>query len=200
MIPPAEPDGQRERANIRRAMQQIRGSISAAQRQRFSEDIARHIGAARLLRPHARIALFASLRDEPDTAPLLRLAAAHGSDVFLPRIDSIRKSRMSFAPINGQWRVNRYGIVEPAGTSRAPARFMNVIFMPLLAFDARGTRLGMGGGYYDRALAFRRQRLHWAGPALIGIAYDAQQQPRLPAQLHDVRLDGIVTPRGIRWF
>ena len=118
----------------------------------------------------------------------------------MPRIESVRAARMSFAPIHGRWRINRHGIVEPAGCERVATRFLNVIFLPLLAFDDAGNRIGMGGGYYDRALAFRHLRRNWNGPALIGVAYEFQKVAQLPALPHDVQLDGIVTPQELRWF
>src|SRR5690606_24554150 len=74
--------------------------------------------------------------------------------------------------------------------------WLDVIFVPLVAFDSRGTRLGMGAGYYDRALAFRLLRKHWRGPKPIGLAYDYQRLPRIEPAPHDVPLDAVVTERG----
>jgi 5-formyltetrahydrofolate cyclo-ligase len=188
------------RRHVRRQMRLRRRGITAAQRAQWSRDITRHIARAGLVKPQRRIALFASMADEPDTTALLQLASQRHALVFLPRINSARAGSMSFAPCGARWRRNRFGIAEPAGTARVAVAFMHLIFLPLLAFDERGTRLGMGGGYYDRALAYRLRRQHWRGPTLIGIAYDMQEAPSLIALPHDVRLDAVVTPRGIRWF
>ena len=68
--------------------------------------------------------------------------------------------RLRFAP----WRpgealvANRFGIPEPAEAETLPAEAMAMIVLPLVGFDARGQRLGMGGGWYDRSLAFRLDR------------------------------------------
>lgn len=188
------------RRTVRRAMRHARATLSAQQRQHDSDAITHHVMQARLIKPQSRIAAFASLPHEPDSTPLLRLAARRRALVYLPRIEHLRAARMSFAPVTGQWRINQFGIVEPAGTARITAAFLDVIFVPLLAFDGSGSRLGMGGGYYDRALAFRRRRRRWLGPRLIGLAFDMQEVPHLPAMAHDVRLDAIATPGGIRWF
>ena len=67
--------------------------------------------------------------------------------------------------------------------------------MPLLAFDRLGTRLGYGGGYYDRTLAILHKR-----PKLIGLAYEAQELDVIPRQSHDVPLDAIITEAGVRYF
>ena len=70
---------------------------------------------------------------------------------------------------------------------------MSVILLPLLGFTRSGQRLGMGGGYYDRCLAFR-QRLP-APPVLIGVGYGFQELPALGHAPWDVRLDAVVTER-----
>jgi 5-formyltetrahydrofolate cyclo-ligase len=72
-----------------------------------------------------------------------------------------------------------------------------VLIVPLLAFDARGYRLGYGGGFYDRTLELLRSRR----PTLaIGFAFAAQQVPAVPIEATDQRLDAIVTEQGVRWF
>jgi 5-formyltetrahydrofolate cyclo-ligase len=76
------------------------------------------------------------------------------------------------------------------------SRVLDVILMPLVAFDGQGNRLGMGAGYYDRTLAFLRHRRHWRKPRIIGLAYEFQRMPALPAEPWDVPLDGIITEAG----
>lgn len=71
----------------------------------------------------------------------------------------------------------------------------DVILMPLLGFDHRGTRLGYGGGYYDRTLAYLKKR-----PRLIGFAFARQEIEFIPRQPHDVPLDTVVTELGVRNF
>ena len=72
-----------------------------------------------------------------------------------------------------------------------------VVILPLLAFDARGHRLGYGGGYYDRTLcALRAQGALLA----VGFAYSAQEVAELPADATDQRLDAVVTEAGYRVF
>jgi len=77
------------------------------------------------------------------------------------------------------------------------AKWLDVVFLPLVGFDAHGVRLGMGGGYYDRAFAFRRWRTAWRSPRLIGLAYSFQQVESLTAAAHDVRLDTVITEERI---
>ena len=89
----------------------------------------------------------------------------------------------------------------PFGTAHPPARAPLVepdtLLLPLVAFDRTGNRLGYGAGYYDRTVgALRRQRKM----LVIGIAYDEQEVPEVPAAPHDQRLDGIITDRRTLWF
>ena len=72
--------------------------------------------------------------------------------------------------------------------------------MPLVAFDLEGNRLGMGGGFYDRTLAYLAQRHHWRKPHLLGTAFELQRFGKLPNQPWDVPLDGVVTEAAYRSF
>jgi len=91
--------------------------------------------------------------------------------------------------------LNALGVSEPG--PNASEVLPGAVFVPLLAFDAQGFRLGYGGGYYDRTLA----RLRADGSVLaIGVAYAGQELAALPHEAHDHRLDLLVTERGVRRF
>ncbi len=135
-----------------------------------------------------------------DTAPLLALALGRRCAVFLPRILDYRHRRMAFVPPGPRQQLNRYGIAEFTGNHRNAPWTMQIVFLPLVGFDTRGNRLGMGAGFYDRALAFRRRRRHWRGPLLVGIAHSSQQTPLIEPLATDIPLDAVVTERGIHVF
>jgi 5-formyltetrahydrofolate cyclo-ligase len=99
---------------------------------------------------------------------------------------------MRFARFAPPLRQSRYGIAEPRGLRRPPR--LDLVVLPLVAFDAAGRRLGMGGGYYDRWLA-RHPRLR-----RVGYAYAAQEVDRVPAGVQDMQLDAVVTEAGLRLF
>ncbi|MCE7033492.1 5-formyltetrahydrofolate cyclo-ligase [Lysobacter sp. GX 14042] len=109
---------------------------------------------------------------------------------------------LRFAP----WRpgdalvTNRYGIPEPAlePESALPADAMSLVVVPLVGFDAAGDRLGMGGGWYDRSFAFRRERP--APPWLVGAAFGLQQVERVPVADWDVGLDAVCTEASTHLF
>ncbi len=150
------------------------------------------------LRPGWRIAAYAALPEELDASPLIALARARGCRIFVPRIErNTLGRRMQFVELGARGRANRLGITEPEGSRTLGARWLDVVFLPLVGFDARGVRLGAGGGYYDRAFAYRRWRAHWHAPRLIGIAYGFQQVGSLRQASHDVLLDAVITERGV---
>lgn len=109
---------------------------------------------------------------------------------------------LRFAP----WRAgeplvaNRYGIPEPenAGTTALSAEAMDLIVLPLVGFDAQGHRLGMGGGWYDRTLAFRRDRV--STPWLVGAGFAVQQVATLAPEPWDVPLDAVCTESDLFHF
>ena len=100
---------------------------------------------------------------------------------------------LRFAP----WRAgdplvsNRYGIPEPdvAASSLLQPRDLSLAVTPLVGFDARGHRLGMGGGWYDRSFAFRQREP--APPWLVGAAFEVQRVDALDRADWDVRLDAV---------
>ena len=144
------------------------------------------------------MALYASTPEELDTAELIAMARWRGWRVYLPRIHGHRLAcAMHFAESGERQRFNRFGIPEPHGAQGLSARSLDIVFVPLVAFDRHGIRLGMGRGYYDRALAFRRTRTVWRVPLLIGLGYALQEVQRITPAAHDVPLDLVITEREV---
>jgi len=129
------------------------------------------------------------------------IASARRQRIYTPKLYEPLEPRLRFAPINAQtrWGRNRFNILEPVGHwgQTLSAQQLDIILTPLVAFDRQGYRLGMGGGYYDRSLAFRRTRKHWQRPLLVGVAHSCQEYPALPHQPWDVPLDVIITEQEI---
>ena len=107
------------------------------------------------------------------------------------------RSKMQFVEMSTRQRSNRLGIAEPEGARIIGARWLDVVFLPLVGFDSRGVRLGTGGGFYDRAFAFRRWRTVWHTPQLIGLGYSFQQVGHITSAPHDVLMDAVVTEKGV---
>jgi 5-formyltetrahydrofolate cyclo-ligase len=174
-----------------------RRSQNVAQRALAARAVADAIATTHWLGPGKRIGLYASMPQELGTAPLIELARRRGCSIYLPRITNFRARRMRFVPMSTSTRQHSFGMHEPEGDTWIGARFLDTIFVAGVGFDRRGARLGHGAGFYDRALAFRRQRNHWHGPRLVALAYSFQVVPFIPVAEHDVFMDFIVTERGI---
>ena len=186
------------RKSLRARLNARRRQLPPQQRAQLSGLVARNLDRALQLRNDWRIAAYAALPWELDAAPLISLAAERGCRIFLPRIDRRRASgAMRFVPMQGPLQHNRLGIAEPQGSKALGARWLDVVFVPLVGFDRRGVRLGAGGGFYDRAFAFRHLRRVWHAPRLVGLAYAFQEVDRIDAAAHDVLMDAVVTEEGL---
>jgi 5-formyltetrahydrofolate cyclo-ligase len=183
---------------MRAELRASRRALSPIQRAHAALLVARNLDRAFPLRQGKRVAIYASMREELDTGPLIELARQRGCRIFLPRIVR-RTGRIDFLEAHPDAResVNHLGIVEPEGTFKIGARWLDLVLMPLVGFDERGVRLGMGGGYYDRTFAFRNTHSTWRGPRLVGVAYAFQQLPSITAAAHDVLMDAVVTDKGV---
>ncbi len=192
---------QQQRAEIRKQMRRQRRALDGRELSQRSLAIADQLQRSRLFHNAQRIAGFIASDGEPSLEPLMQQAWQLGKTWHLPIIGMPNINRLWFAPYaDGDALVaNRYGIPEPAvhlcHTPKPLA--LDLILMPLVAFDAQGNRLGMGKGYYDRTLSFLHRRRHWCKPRLIGIAHDFQRVGALPFQAWDVPLDAIVTEAGV---
>lgn len=167
-------------------------------------------------RVHQRVALYASTRAECDMTKVARLLKMRGHVVFLPIVKE-KDSPLVFrqAPVS-HWRYlpkKHFNIPEPMGCRDYVAGQLDVIFMPLLAFDVHNNRLGMGGGFYDRTLSssqFKQRKTSRANnmsevgwksirrlnrPVTVGVGYDFQRyKGRLPIEENDCPVDIMLTP------
>lgn len=146
-----------------------------------------------------RFAFYLPQGGEIDLLPLLNTALQRGKLCYLPIVPRRFGRPMRFARLGAstRWYDNRFGIPENYDPRPLSAGKIDVMFMPLVAFDPTGNRLGMGGGFYDATLAFLRTRRVWRKPLLIGTAYEMQKVDRLPSEAWDVRLDYVITERCI---
>lgn len=182
---------------LRRELRTRRLRVSATQRRHAATQAATH--TLRLLHEARarRVAIYLACGSEISTAPLLELLTAHKLRVAVPRITADGAMHFEWLAENAPLRRNRHGIHEPAMRGKRARRAdFDAIIIPLLGFDAHGNRLGAGGGYYDRWLA--RPRIAQR-PRYLGYAYALQQVQQLPHDAWDIRLDAVITERGITW-
>ncbi len=184
----------RHKRQLRSELRAQRMELTAGERMRDAESVARTLlDQPDFSRPGYVAGYWAMAGELP--LHMLQMQLHPGQIWCLPCIQSDLGLR--FAPWHpgDELVANRFGIPEPAlaSSSQLDAAAMTVILLPLLAFTRAGLRLGMGGGYYDRTLAFRREQL--APPILVGVGYPFQERETLPGEPWDVRLDAIVTSR-----
>jgi len=191
----ASPELQRQKSAIRREMRHLRRSLTAAQRKLANKAIVRHIEALGAFRTARSVAVYYAFDGEPDIGALLAADRRRGKRFFAPIITH-RDMRFGRIEARMSLRSNRFGIAEGAARGIAEPRALDVVLVPLVAFDSSGTRLGMGAGYYDRYFEFLRHRRLYVRPKLVGIAYSCQQVHRLPRAPWDVPLWGFVTELG----
>ena len=182
-------------------MRRARRCLSNQQRQRYAERLAAVVMTRILRRRAQRIACYLPNDGEMDLTPLIARLWELGRDSFLP---VLHRQKLWFMPYTSRTPLanNYFGIPEPdiSPDRRCPARALDIVLMPLVAFDEHGNRLGMGGGFYDQTFSFKSKTRVSKKPYLIGVAYEFQRVDQLPSNWWDIGLDGIVTENGYRSF
>jgi len=182
------------KAAARKLLRARRRQLSPRSRHLAAHRAAHRACELRAIRRARHIALYIAVGSELDTAPLIARLHRLGRRVYVPAVD--RNRRMDFLALRTGERLQRDALGLPrsaAASARRPTRKLDVVIVPLVGFSPDGTRLGAGGGFYDRTFAFRSAGLH--APRLIGYAYAEQCLPGLPRESFDVTMDAIVTDR-----
>ncbi|HNQ04676.1 MAG TPA: 5-formyltetrahydrofolate cyclo-ligase [Thiobacillaceae bacterium] len=194
-----------DKSDLRRQLRVTRQTVPREARRKAGKALVRHALRHHLLAAGKRVGFYMPTQAEIDVLPLLRRAYVMGVHCYLPIVPGRNQRKLWFTHLDRpirrcpHWYLNRFGIQEyqPPGQRRIRGAWLRTVFMPLLGFDRRGHRIGMGGGYYDASLAFRTRRMAWHGPRLIGVAFSAQEIGWLPNDAWDVPLDGVLTERGL---
>jgi 5-formyltetrahydrofolate cyclo-ligase len=186
---------------LRKQLRAERRTLPQAEHQRQSRAAEMRISRLARFRHQRRIAVYLPIDREVDTAALRNMARRRGVLLYVPVIAAGQGRQMRFAPLRGPLRSGKLGLREPRERAgMVGSRWLNMIVAPLVAIDSQGRRLGMGGGYYDRALAYRRQRTSWRGPVVVGLAFDLQCVASIGGATWDVALDGVATARSLKFF
>ncbi|MGE5466763.1 MAG: 5-formyltetrahydrofolate cyclo-ligase [Ignavibacteria bacterium] len=178
------------RARLRRERIAARESLPAAEHARLSALLEAHLEHAFAQRDPGVVAFCWPIRAEFDARPLVGRLLARGWRACMPVVETIA-APMAFrawTPTSAM-SVDPYGIPVPAARQVSPPP--DIVLLPLVAFDARGYRLGYGGGYFDRTLAALSPR-----PAAWGVGFELARTAELAPQPHDLPLDLIVTEAG----
>ena len=187
------------RRQLRRDIRAKRRALPAAARAQADRSIFAHIKSLPEYRRAHRIALFLAFDGEPSLKDLVDAARRHRKQLYVPVLRGMTMKFAELAP-GATLAANFFGIMEPKLGDPIDARKLDLVLTPLVAFDERGVRVGVGRGYYDRAFKFLRHRSHWRRPKLLGVAYELQRVGPLTPSSWDVPLWGVVTETQVRRF
>lgn len=187
-----------KRQQIRQQMREQRRALSETEHQDRALQLTAHVIQSRLFRNSQHIALYLANDGEMDPWWLIEAAWQRGKQCYLPVLGLRPGNRLWFIPFHPETKLvnNHFGIPEPVHARRQrllKPQSLDLVMMPLVAFDQQGNRLGMGGGFYDRSLSFLRHRHSWQKPRLLGLAYDFQRVDQLASQSWDVPLNAMAT-------
>ncbi|MEY8714789.1 5-formyltetrahydrofolate cyclo-ligase [Francisella philomiragia] len=139
-----------------------------------------------------KVASFVSLKNEVNTS----LINNHFRNIYLPIVHPFIKHSLWFAKDSKEYYLNKYKIKEPrySATDIISAWELDIIIVPIVGFNKDKFRMGMGGGFYDYTLSFKK---NCNSPLTIGIAFDEQQNDDIIIDIYDIKLDLIITPTRI---
>lgn len=178
-------------------MRAKRRALPLIDQKHLSKAAARKFCQSSLFLRNKRIAVYLSNDGELNPQFICRAIWKQRKACYLPMVHGPALNRMWFASYRAKTKLklNRYGIPEPVTSIRKMIKgsSLDLVLVPLVAFDSQGNRLGMGGGYYDRTFNYLLRRKLWRKPVLVGFAYDFQEIASLPADTWDIPLQYIAT-------
>lgn len=187
--------------SLRQQMRHRRRSLSLFEQHHAARLLRHRIAGRNLFHGAHHIAFYLPNDGEISLRPLLQHAWRLGKSCYLPVMHPLRPGHLLFVRVEPDTPLyrNRWGIWQPRprrAVMRAPWQ-LDLVLVPLVAFDERGGRMGMGKGYYDRCFAFRRGRQ--GRPFLLGVAHEGQKVAAgIPAAPWDVFMDAVATPAS--WY
>ena len=182
---------------MRQANRRLRAALSPQQLETAMNALAENILPLEVYRRAQRVAVYFAVNGEISLDPVIDDALARGKHVYLPNLD---QKTLRFSPYfrEQKMRINKFRLPEPdvdEAEMLAPDE-LDLVLAPLVVFDENRNRIGMGGGFYDRSFAMRKNP-QVTTPVLIGVAHESQKVDEIMPESWDVRLDMVVTDRGI---
>jgi 5-formyltetrahydrofolate cyclo-ligase len=161
-------------------------------RARASLAVANHLQSLPAWTRTRHLALYLPADGEIETAALAEQAREAGMSLYLPVVGNDGVMQFALWEQGAPLQENRYGIPQPGPQYPLyPVHDLDVVLMPLVGWSKSGARLGMGGGFYDRALAGDK------GPVRIGLGFECQQVQHLPTEDWDVPMDFVATEAAL---
>jgi 5-formyltetrahydrofolate cyclo-ligase len=187
-------DATAQRQELRQRLGERRRTLTPPERMAAAQGLRRCLERLPEYLTDARVAGYWASHGELPLNLVIPPLAARGQQFLLPVIGADKRLRFAPWQVGDDVQPNRHGIPEPLAPRELLEPFqLDLVFVPLLAFDRHGHRLGYGGGYYDRSFAFLNKQVRPTEPLLVGIAYAFQELPQIDAAAWDVPLDFIAT-------
>lgn len=190
----------KDKKNIRMYIKNMRKSLSLTEQYDASIKVSKLAYNCKFIFNSKNIALFLSFKGEISTYPLILKLWLNKKNVFVPVIHSFQEKQLLFVRFSSNSIVyyNKYNILEPIFNIQDIISVYNLdtIIVPLIAFDKKGVRLGMGGGFYDVFLKNWKKKNFFP----VGLAYNFQLLSSIPRQRWDVSLPVVLTPNKIWIF
>ena len=190
------------RPQLRRMLRKARRALTPSEQRQAALGLYRQLAQHPLFRRAKHISLYLPTDGEIDPRLLLRAAQRRGKATYLPVLSAWPRTKMVFQRVRPgeKLRPNRFRILEPRVNIGQQRKVwaLDLVLLPLVGFDDVGGRLGMGGGFYDRSLAYLARRKSWRKPTLLGLAHECQKVEKLTQASWDVPLAGTVTDK--QWY
>ena len=190
------------RPQLRRMLRKARRALTPSEQRQAALGVYRQLAQHPLFRRAKHISLYLPTDGELDPRLLLRAAQRRGKATYLPVLGAWPRTKMVFQRVRPGDKLlpNRFRILEPRVNAQRQRQVwaLDLVLLPLVGFDDAGGRLGMGGGFYDRSLAYLARRHSWRKPTLLGLAHECQKVERLAQASWDVPLAGTVTDK--QWY
>jgi 5-formyltetrahydrofolate cyclo-ligase len=185
-----------EKRALRSALREVRSSISPQERARATAAVTGHLQQLTTGLGVTSIAAYLSTPDEPSTREFLHWACDQGIRVLLPisREDGL----LDWAPYDGKDEdEDVFGMPTPTTEVLGPIAInqVDLIIVPAATVDRTGMRMGWGRGYFDKTLGSMERC-----PPVYAVIFDSELVESVPSEVHDQRVDGVVTPGGITTF
>ncbi|CRM61574.1 MULTISPECIES: 5-formyltetrahydrofolate cyclo-ligase [unclassified Pseudomonas] len=190
------------RPHLRRMLRKARRALTPSEQRQAAHGLYRQLAQHPLFRRAKHVSLYLPTDGEIDPRLLLRAAQRRGKATYLPVLSAWPRTKMVFQRVRPGEKLlpNRFRILEPRVNAKRQRKVwtLDLVLLPLVGFDDAGGRLGMGGGFYDRSLAYLARRQDWRKPRLLGLAHECQKVERLAQASWDVPLAGTVTDK--QWY
>ncbi len=194
-----------DKVELRKTIRDRRRSLSPEQQASAAQELLARLQTVPAFLAATKIALYLVNDGEIDPIEVMQWCWTHSKQAYVPIVVKEGKNILLFAPVNEQTKYveNRFGIREPLiePEQTITAQGLDLVLMPLVAFDQKGNRLGMGGGFYDTTFAFLKKistkNRAIERPQLIGIAHEIQKVDDIVVEQWDIPLTTVVTNKCV---